>query len=42
MSSSLYICMYLVSPDILEKALDKNEKEGSNLPSRTCPSYPVL
>ena len=32
--------MYLVSPDILEKALDKNEEEGSNLLSRT--SYPVL
>lgn len=25
-----------------KKALDKNEEEGSNLPSGTCPLYPVL
>ena len=34
--------MYLVSPDVSEKALDKNKEEGLNLPSGTCPSYPVL
>ena len=42
MSSSLYERMYLLCPDVLEKALDKNEEEGSNLLSRTFPSYPVL
>ena len=41
MSSSLYERMYLVSPDVMEKALDKNEEEGLNLP-RACLSYPVL
>ena len=42
MSSSLYERMYLVSPHVCEKALDKNEEEGLNLPSGTCLSYPVL
>ena len=31
MSSSLYERMYLVSPHVLEKALDKNEEEGLKL-----------
>ena len=34
--------MYLVSPNVLEKALNKNEEQGSSLPSGTCPLYPVL
>ena len=37
MSTSLSKLMYLVSPDVLEKALDKNEEEGSNVPSGTTP-----